>query len=36
MNTLDGQTRQLDDGMLVIADAKKPVGIAGRYGRRKQ
>lgn len=32
MNTLDGQTRQLDDGMLVIADAKKPVGIAGVMG----
>ena len=32
MNTLDDQARKLDAGMLVIADAKKPVGIAGVMG----
>ncbi|NDL67094.1 phenylalanine--tRNA ligase subunit beta [Anaerotalea alkaliphila] len=29
---LDGAERALDDGMLVIADAAKPVGIAGIIG----
>ena len=32
MNTLDDQERKLDADMLVIADAKKPVGIAGVMG----
>ncbi len=32
MNTLDDQARELDADMLVIADAKKPVGIAGVMG----
>ncbi|MCL2367166.1 MAG: phenylalanine--tRNA ligase subunit beta [Oscillospiraceae bacterium] len=32
MNTLDGVTRALTTDMLLIADAKKPVGIAGVMG----
>ena len=32
MSTLDDQERKLDAEMLVIADAKKPVGIAGVMG----
>jgi len=32
MNTLDGTERKLNSHMLVIADAKKPVGIAGVMG----
>ncbi|MCX6744484.1 MAG: phenylalanine--tRNA ligase subunit beta [Candidatus Parcubacteria bacterium] len=32
INTLDEQTRELDDSMLVIADANKPVAIAGVMG----
>lgn len=32
MNTLDGTAREIDDSMLVIADAKKPVAIAGVMG----
>ncbi|MBE6936062.1 MAG: phenylalanine--tRNA ligase subunit beta [Ruminococcaceae bacterium] len=32
MNTLDDQERALDAEMLVIADAKKPVGVAGVMG----
>ena len=32
MNTLDGTPRTLDENMLVIADSKKPVGIAGVMG----
>ena len=32
MSTLDDQERKLDAEMLVIADAKKPVGIAGIMG----
>ncbi len=30
--TLDGQERKLDDSMLMICDADKPVGIAGIMG----
>ena len=30
--TLDGQERQLDDRVLMICDAEKPVGIAGIMG----
>lgn len=30
--TLDGQERKLDDSMLVICDAQKPVGLAGIMG----
>lgn len=30
--TLDGQTRQLDDSMLMICDGKKPIGLAGIMG----
>lgn len=30
--TLDGQKRVLDDSMLVICDARKPIGIAGIMG----
>lgn len=32
MNTLDGTPRALTSDMLVIADAKKPVGVAGVMG----
>lgn len=32
MKTLDDQERRLDDTMLVIADAKKPVAVAGIMG----
>ncbi len=32
IETLDGQTRNLTGDMLVIADAEKPVGIAGVMG----
>ena len=33
--TLDGQERKLDENVLMICDAEKPVGIAGINGRRK-
>ncbi len=32
LTTLDGNTRQLKAGMLVIADEKKPIGLAGIMG----
>ncbi|MBQ8898024.1 MAG: phenylalanine--tRNA ligase subunit beta [Clostridia bacterium] len=32
MNTLDGKARELTESMLVIADAKKPVAVAGVMG----
>ena len=32
MNTLDGTARSLNSDMLVIADSKKPVGVAGVMG----
>ncbi len=32
MHTLDGTRRELAEGMLVIADAEKPVGVAGIMG----
>ncbi|MCR4434546.1 MAG: phenylalanine--tRNA ligase subunit beta [Clostridiales bacterium] len=32
IKTLDGQERKLDSSMLVIADAKRPVGVAGVMG----
>ena len=32
IKTLDGQERKLDDNMLVIADDKKPIAIAGIMG----
>jgi phenylalanyl-tRNA synthetase beta chain len=32
INTLDEQDRKLDSSMLVIADGKKPVGVAGVMG----
>ena len=33
--TLDGQERQLDENVLMICDADKPVGIAGIMGVKK-
>jgi len=32
LNTLDGNVRQLQPGMLVIADENKPIGLAGIMG----
>src|SRR5262245_63341855 len=32
LKTLDHQVRQLDPEMLVIADAERPVGVAGVMG----
>jgi len=32
ITTLDGETRQLDDRMLLICDGKKPVAVAGVMG----
>jgi len=32
LKTLDGQERKLDTNMLVIADAERPVGVAGVMG----
>ena len=32
MQTLDGQTRTLDSGMVLIADADGPTSIAGIMG----
>ena len=32
IKTLDGQERKLNDGMLVIADDKKPIALAGVMG----
>ena len=32
LETLDGQKRELDEGMLVIADRKKPIAVAGVMG----
>ena len=36
VQTLDGQTRTLDDQMMLIADADGPTSIAGRDGRLPQ
>ena len=30
--TLDGSERELNDSMLIIADAERPVGVAGIMG----
>lgn len=32
LKTLDGEERKLDDSMLVIADSKKPIAVAGVMG----
>src|SRR5205085_12509035 len=32
LKTLDGQERALDESMLIIADAKRPVAVAGVMG----